>query len=488
MILYICHYLFFMIKSFFKDGGIYSLSGIITKGIGIILIPFYTNVFSTLDYGTLDLITVFGAIINITFPLQITHGVARHISDGKDGAMNKVEFSSTGLLFTTISYSSFLILSILFSEEVLNSFLFKDTFINENIYNWACISIAVNGIFYFFLHQLKWIRKVKTNSILSISHSILTISLTIYFVLLSNTGLVGVFMASVISTPIFVLLAYLASRECYSFKTSTKSLVAMLKYSFPIVFQALSLLILTFADRVIIKEIIGVSDTGIYGIAFKIASVMHILFTGFSYALGPLIYGNYHKKESSAEIAKLFEYFIILSFSISLIISLFSLELLTIFTQEDYLSAYMIVPILILVTLANGFQMFFHGLSIAKKTFILAIINIISATINICLNYTMIPTWGVFGAATATLISTIVNLFLLSYLSQKQYYLPLNFRMIVIPSIVICVILGIFLYFQAEITIYSILTKSIVIIAFIVFLIKLIDKDNLIISKLKAKK
>jgi len=100
----------------------------------------------------------------------------------------------------------------------------------------------------------------------------------------------------------------------------------------------------------------------------------------------------------------------------------------------------------------------------------------------------MIPIWGVFGAATATLISTIVNLFMLSYLSQKQYYLPLNFRMIVIPSLVICVILGIFLYFQAEITIYSILTKSIVIIAFIVFLIKLIDKENLIISKLKAKK
>lgn len=474
-----------MLRSFIKEGGLYSLSGIITKGIGILLIPFYTQVFTTSDYGMLDLISVMGGVVNIVFPLQITHGVARHISDGKVDEKFKVSYSSTGLIFTLIAYSLFVLVGFLFSAQFIDSILFQETPMSKQIFLLAVLSIAINGVFYFFQHQLKWIRKVKIHSILAILHSVLTIAFTIILVLVYDQGIAGVFMATLITTPFFIIAGFYYSRSCFAFEFSGGHFKEMLYFSFPIVFQSLSLLILTFADKVLLKEIKDVSETGIYGIAYRIASVMHILFTGFSYALGPLIYGSYHEKESNAKVARIFHYFLIFSFTGALAISLFSLEILQVFTQPDYYGAYQIVPILCLVTLANGFQMFFHGLSIAKKTLKLAIINITAAVINIGLNYLFIPEFGGQGAAVATLIATVLNLLVLAHYSQKEYKIPLKFLPVLIPVVMIVSITAAFLYFDFESNLISILVKGGVVVVFGLILTLLIDKEKLVSTNLK---
>ena len=73
-----------MLKRLFSDTLIYTVPAILSRSISFLLLPIYTRILSTSDYGIFDLIMVFGGFVNLTIPLEITQGIARFYADEKD--------------------------------------------------------------------------------------------------------------------------------------------------------------------------------------------------------------------------------------------------------------------------------------------------------------------------------------------------------------------------------------------------------------------
>ena len=61
-----------MLRSFIKDSAIYAIPQIFSKGINLILLPLYTRILSPNEYGSLDLLLIFAAIINVTIALEVS--------------------------------------------------------------------------------------------------------------------------------------------------------------------------------------------------------------------------------------------------------------------------------------------------------------------------------------------------------------------------------------------------------------------------------
>ena len=66
-----------MVKVFFKHGLVYTFTTLISRGISIILLPFYVRVLSTADYGIIDMLVLIGTFVNYIVTLEITQGIAR---------------------------------------------------------------------------------------------------------------------------------------------------------------------------------------------------------------------------------------------------------------------------------------------------------------------------------------------------------------------------------------------------------------------------
>ena len=184
-----------MIRKFLKDSSIYGISGILTRGIAIFLVPFYTRIFTPNDYGIIDLLAITSQLIVSIFPLEMTQAIARFYPDTKVKE-EKILISSISFIYTLFAFSLFLLLAVIFSNSIVKYLLDSSTDSNV-VLLWAG-SIFFTGFLQLFQNQLKWRLESHRFAAVSITYTIITLSLTILFVLGLGFKLAGVFSAQLI--------------------------------------------------------------------------------------------------------------------------------------------------------------------------------------------------------------------------------------------------------------------------------------------------
>ena len=160
-----------MIQQFIKEGSIYSISTIATKGISLLLIPFYTTYFSPADYGVLDLLVVFSGIVNAIVSLQIGQATSRFLADGNLSELEKKRIGSTGITALVWLYliAFILLIGISFCWEKWTNPSYP---ITTYLFRLATINTALHAIsFQLFIH-LRYRRKTKAYAILSFLQTI----------------------------------------------------------------------------------------------------------------------------------------------------------------------------------------------------------------------------------------------------------------------------------------------------------------------------
>jgi O-antigen/teichoic acid export membrane protein len=90
-----------MLKSFFRDSLIYTLSGVLSRGVPFFLLPVYTRNLSTTQFGYWEYMLALGGVLAILLPLEITQGMARYIAEAHD-RKEKFSYASTTIVFTLL--------------------------------------------------------------------------------------------------------------------------------------------------------------------------------------------------------------------------------------------------------------------------------------------------------------------------------------------------------------------------------------------------
>jgi O-antigen/teichoic acid export membrane protein len=108
-------------------------------------------------------------------------------------------------------------------------------------------------------------------------------------------------------------------------------------------------------------------------------------------------------------------------------------------TTKAYYSSVGIIPTLVMAVFFSNMYIFAPGISIAKKSKLIAVISIIAAIMNAILNYALIPVLGLSGAAYATLISAVSTFLLYLILSQKYYMIPYQAKPILFAFIIVLI-------------------------------------------------
>lgn len=389
------------------------------------MLPIYTSFFSPAQFGVLDLLLITGNILSIIIGLEIHQAVARFFPEAATFE-EKRKIVSTAFWAILVFYIVCLVPATLFSSYFARTAF--DSEVKPDVILMALLSYGFNFLYYFSSAQLKWQLKAKENFFVSVLYSgcaalITVVLLKYYFVSLS-----AVFLAQIIAAVIALFLSVYFSKEYYAWLFELEVFKTLTKFSLPLIFSTLTVYAMLYVDRLIINNLLTTNELGLYGFAYRIASIVGLVTMGAQTAITPLIYNRFKESEMPKYIAKLFWAF--LGFSLVLICALFlsSPWLVGFIGSPEYKGAAILIPWVAFTMLATGLINFTPGIFIEKKTQLILYINIASFVLNLILSYLLIKSLGLIGAVIGTAICSLFYFFMYYYWGQKYYFIPFFWR------------------------------------------------------------
>ena len=426
-----------MFKNFLRDSVGFTFANILIKALNLILIPIYVRLLSFEEYGIFELITTLTIIFVVVISLEVTQSILRFVADSSTNKNLQDKYIETGLSVIFISSCAFIPLVYFFSP-IISQVLFKDYKYSEiiEISSWIiCLQSLNYAISVVFRSEKKFYFAIRHSVLVAIFSGSFSLSLLFFFSGSLRALLIGQAIGAVIAASIGLFLL----RDKFSFSPDYRVAKKMLMFSIPLVFSGVALHLSSFADRIIINELLSLEALAVYGIAAKAASIITILISGVQGALSPHFISTWNTSLGLQSLTRIF--FIYLMISILLLLSLnFIGEYIIIFLGTSAAIGGMeVLLILASSSIINGLNIFLFGLIKALKTSVLSMIYLFTAVLNIYLNYSLIKDFGIEGAAFATLISASIGFLIHYHLSSKHIKLPFSF---LIPSLFIISIIS----------------------------------------------
>jgi O-antigen/teichoic acid export membrane protein len=385
---------------------------IIIRALNFCLLPIYLKLMTQAEYGLygylLSIIAVFSSVLNFGFYNAQTK--LYHDFQGKEKGsvvftinfiLNtfllcilaptyflKLDYKIVKLLFAhPIPYDSYRLVVLLgiivsiYSIMIINYFVTSEKIKHIQIYN-LLKAISINSIVIFLLYKLT------TNTIL------IRLSFS-YFI------------------ELFLILGFIIYfwRKKLFFKFNFSICFKSLKIGIPLMMGSLIGVFYQFSDKYILEKVTDFNMLAIYNLGIVFSSVVYIVFANFQHAYLPIFLKeknpivNINRTNKIAKGAS-FSLFIVgiitvLGFKILLYFNVFNKE----FEMVLYL-----LPILLLYRIISSITHFYSNyLLYFEMTYIGVFVGVATNILNIYLNIKWIPLYGVFGAAYATLLVSILS-------------------------------------------------------------------------------
>lgn len=403
-----------------RNTGIFAIANFSSKILVFLLVPLYTRVLSTADYGFYDLVYT---TVQLFFPiltLDVSEAVMRFLmkDDGNDDQVFTV-----GLKCTLIG-------SIVFGIGLLVNYFFNISKLTSEY------SVYIFFFFFFYcldnllLQYSKGVGQVKCMAVAGVLGTAAMVILNVLFLVVLKWGLSGYFIANIFSYVAPSLYVSLKLRVWnHISKENTKILQkAMFSYSVPLILNTLGWWANNTSDRYIVSAICGVGSNGLISVAYKIPQIITTISAIFIQAWQISAIEEIESGAKDNFISKLYGYFNGFLALISAILILFDKPISSVMFGKSFYTAWRYVPLLIISSLINACAGYVGAILGAKmNSKIMARSALYGIIINIVLNIILTLWLGPIGITIATVIASFVIFYtrengVQDYLSKKAYF------------------------------------------------------------------
>ena len=408
-------------KELFNNLGLLTISNFGSKILTFLLVPLYTNILTTGEYGIYDLYITTTLLLSPVFSLNIADAVMRFALEKGKNQRDVFTVGFIRIITATIVFAVIVAFNYTFNIiPVFNQFPF---------FLWFYFALSLT---YDFLTQFtRGMDKISDLAIAGLINSATMVTLNILFLLVIKIGLTGYFLANCLAffVPIIYLTLRLKTYKMLNIKFKDKHLKKeMERYSTPIIFNTISWWINNVSDRYIITWILGIEANGIYSVAYKIPSVLNVFQSIFSQAwtISAIKEFDDENKKFYSAIYKMYNFLMVFVCSALL---LFNQLIAKILFAKEFYEAWKYAPFLLISVVFGSLSGFLGGIfSAAKKSTTFAKTTIVGAVINIVLNIALVEKIGAIGAAIATLISYFVVWASRFYQANKIIKIEINLK------------------------------------------------------------
>jgi O-antigen/teichoic acid export membrane protein len=447
-------------KSVAKGTVIYGFANVSIKLLGIILIPIYTNYkyLSKADFGVLGVLDITYQMVIIILGLSLYQSFARWYYDPEHKAAQKSMYFTVIIMNALICITAFIF--VFFNASYFSKLLFhSDQYAKLMWIMFAGCSVNIISSVPLILLRLK--EKAIKYSVISITKLFVTLVFTILFVVYFKKSVLGVYEATLIGEIAGFILIFSDIVKNIQIKLELERFWQMLIYGLPLLLASVSTVLLNSFDRYSLNYLTNLDTVGTYTLAFRMANTIKIVvISSIQLSLVPILYKKLGDADHKRFYAKSLNYSTLIVMSLILFISVFSLEIVKVFSSnKSYWEAANIIPILsvsmVFVLMKENIMI---GLQITKSSATMGVLIAIAAIFNLGLNMLLIPLFGLYGSAVSTLLSQILMFALFYIVANKKYPIPYELK-----NIAVLIVSGICLI------LISLLTRSWPLIARLIF-------------------
>jgi len=475
-------------KSLAKDTAIYGVSSILGKFLNWCLVPFYSYILVSAEYGMSVELYAWTAVILVVLTYGMETGFFRFANRSD---LDAQVVYSTSLISLTVSSILFILLCVLFLPSISTIMGYEAH--PEFIWMMAVI-VAMDAFSAIPFAYLRFKKRPIAFASLKLVMIFSNILFNLFFLYLcpkiaqSNPewidwfydptyGVGYIFVANVISSivglltlaPFFVRIKWVCD---------VKLLKQMLRYSLPLLVLGVAGIMNQSFDKMMFTHLFenkayAMEQLGIYGACYKIGIVMMMFTQAFRYAYEPFVFSKQRNTDNRKAYSDAMKYFYIFSVFIFLSI-VFFLDILQYLVSAEYRSGIMVVPI---VLLCFVFQGIYFNLSIwyklTDKTEWGAYISIIGLVFTVFGNVFFIPLYGYMAAAWVSCICFFVMMVVSWLLGQKYYAISYDLK-----SVARYTLIGIVLYYVGmnvpiNSLVFRLIFRSVLLVLFIGSVFKL---------------
>jgi O-antigen/teichoic acid export membrane protein len=391
----------------------YTIGNYLLKGINLITLPIFARLMNKTDYGLFNIYMSYEGIFVILIGVTLHSSLKSARYEFKNDYRKYV---SSIEIVPMIMLAVALLIMNLFSGSVT-----QVTGLNLLTLDLLMIHSYCSALLQFY------------NADLSIDYKYTSFLKIAFFNTIANVLISLILMTTVLSSKryaariagcvvplvlicVYILFKLFSSEKPKYNKTFWKFGV---KYSLPIVPHGLSQIVLSQFDRIMINNMVGVAEAGIYSFAFNINTIIQILVNSLDTVYGPWYYEKADKKEFK-QIKEVSTIYMYAMWCVIVAIMLVAPEVVLILGGKEYYES----RIVVLPLLACTFFTFLYLLPSTteyylKKTWNIAFATSCIAVLNIILNYFFIKQFGYIAGAYTTLFCYICY-FLFHYLMAKK--------------------------------------------------------------------
>lgn len=388
-------------KELAKNTIIISIGKICTQLITFLLLPLYTSVLSTKEYGIVDLIATLVTLLVPIITLQLEQGLFRELIEVREDKEKTSKILSSGINCMLLQIVIFLLVFTVVSFFIKNEYKYL-----------LAIDVVVYIISSIFLQVARGIGSNDKYAFGSFLCAFSTIAFNILFLVVFKFGVYGMLYGTILGYVFCACYLFLSIKiyKYYSFRKAENNVIKkILKYTIPLVPNAISWWVFNASDRLIVSTILGLSFTGLLSAALKFSNIVTAAYNVFHISWVESISLHIKDKDISEFFNSTFN--VILSFFVSIIIGIigFMPFAFPILINNKFAFSYNLIPIAmiaaifhIIVSLETAV---YYGYKDSKS---IANTAVVSAIINVIVHLVLIKIIGLYAAVTSTFVAYFI--------------------------------------------------------------------------------
>ena len=385
---------------------------VLQRGISTITTPIFTRLLNTAEYGQFSVFNSWLSIIQIIVTLQLTAGVY---------TMGIVKFSKEEKIFSSSLQGLNLVLCLGWTGIYL---LFHD-FWNE-LFELTTVQMLAMLVMIWASSEFSFWMTMQRNQfryqklvLVTLVASFLKPVIGIIFVINADDKVTARILGlALVEAAVYSGFFFIQLKEGKKFFSAKYWKYAII-FNLPLIPHYLSVTVLSGADRIMIQKMAGVSQAGIYSLAYSISYVMSMVNDSLNKTMSPWLYQKIRDK-SYKDIPRVIYISLILVAAANLALIAVAPEIVYVFAPAEYRSTvYMIPPIAMSVYINYLYLCFVPFEFYFEKRIWTTIGTMVSAMANILLNYIFIGMFGYQAAGYTTLICYMINAGMHYYFMRK---------------------------------------------------------------------
>jgi len=410
------------------SSGVYFACDVSLMLAGIVSMPFMTRLLSRDEYGLVNMVFASIAICGVFGQLGFSQATTRFYAErDKQGPGSLHEFCGNMLGGTLISSVVVALLAVLGATSIA-----RGQWSYAKCLQLGSLIIVTRAVANVVYQIYRAQERVLAYAVGQIIARYGTLALTIMLLLLYRSSAYEVILATVIGEAVVVIgcITELAGRDVIRRpKFSWPTLKTATAYGMPLALAGSASFILDYGDRFLIERFMGLDAVAMYAVPYDLADKLTAgPFSSVRLAAIPIIFRlwAYQGEEATSQFAsRIFSYLIAIALPLGTLVVIMQREIVVFLASAKYSDSASLIPYLLPGVLMGQLNFIIAlGLTIQKKTMVLAFITLLSGLTNIGLNLVLLPKWGLMGAAVATTVAYTV--LLVSTYVKSRRALPLH--------------------------------------------------------------